>query len=102
MFAAVEDRGSEQPSEPEAVLLGCAIYLYHCKSHICESAVCSVAGAVADVALICLSALPTVSSKSAMFMLAVRSLSRTTLEQGFLQPAGLPGVSWSPGSSDGS
>lgn len=94
MFAVVEVGGSEQPSESEAILLGCAIYLYHCKSHICESAVCSVAGAVADVALICLPALPTVSSKSAMFMLAVCSLSRTTLEHSSLQP---PAFLESPG-----
>lgn len=95
MSAAGEDGGSNEPSEDsEAILLRCAIYLYHCKSHIRESAVCSVAEAVADVALICLPALPTVSSKSAMFMLAACSLSRTTLKHNSLQP---PAFLESPG-----
>lgn len=81
MSAAGEDGGSNERSGcSETILLKCAIYVYHCKSHIRELAVCSVAGAVADVALICRPALPTVSSKSAMFMLAPCSLSRTTLK----------------------
>lgn len=96
MSAAGEDGGSAEPSEyAEAISLKCAIYLDHCKSHIRESAVCSVAEAVADVALICLPALPTVSSKSAMFMLAVCSSSRTTLKHDSVQPPAFldsPGV----------
>lgn len=79
MSAAGEDGVSNEPSEySEAISLRCAIYLYHCKSHIRELAVCSVAGAVADVALICLPSLPTLSSKSAVFVLASHSSSRTT------------------------
>lgn len=94
-------RGSEESEFSEAIFLRCAIYLYHCKSHIRESAVCSVAGAVADVALICLPALPTAPSKSAMFMLAACSLSRTTVKHSSVA-AGLPEVSWSFGLSGGS
>lgn len=96
MSAAGEDGGSnERPEYSEVILLKCAIYVYHCKSHIRELAVCSVAGAVADVALICLPAFPTVSSKSAVFMLAPCPLSRTTQKHS-RRP------SWNLGSSGGS
>lgn len=100
MSAVGEDGGSDEPSEySEAILLRRTIYFYHCKSHIRESAVCSVAGAVADVTLIRLPGLPTVSSKSALFMLAVCSLSRTTVKHSSLQPPAFPdspGVSGHP------